>query len=119
MIITSQSVPKEYIDYLNDKHISWIAAGKDKIDLKRAMEIAGDRFGIKRLAVVGGGHINSGMLEAGVVDEISLVVGPGVDGRGRQTAVFDGLRKSSKPIALKFKSVKAYDNGTIWLRYLV
>lgn len=44
LIITSQSVPKEYIDYLNDKHISWIAAGKDKIDLKRAMEIAGDRF---------------------------------------------------------------------------
>lgn len=118
LIITSESSPKEYINYLNSHHVSWIAAGKDQIDLKRAMEIAGEQFGIKRLAVVGGGHINAGMLAAGVVDEISLVIGPGIDGRAGATAVFDGLHKSAKPIALKLKAVKSYSDGAVWLRYL-
>lgn len=118
MIITSESAPKEYIDYLNAHHVSWIATGKDHIDLKRAMEIAGDQFGIKHLAVVGGGHINAGILAAGVVDEISLVVGPGIDGRAGATAVFDGLQKSAKPISLKLKDVKSYRDGALWLRYL-
>lgn len=118
LIITGEGAPKEYIDYLNSHHLSWIAAGKKQIDLKRAMEIAGDQFGIKRLAVVGGGHINGGMLAAGVVDEISLVVGPGVDGRGNQTAVFDGMQKGNAPISLKLKDVKSYPDGALWLRYL-
>lgn len=118
LIITSESAPKEYIDYLNSHHVSWIATGKDQIDLKRAMDIASEQFDIKRLAVVGGGHINAGMLAAGVVDEISLVVGPGVDGRAGATAVFDGLHKSAKPISLKLKNVKSYPDGALWLRYL-
>lgn len=118
LIITSQQASQAYLDFLNQQHISWIATGKKAIDLKRVMEIAGDQFGIKRLAVVGGGHINAGMLAAGVVDEISLVVGPGIDGRAGQTAVFDGLHKSSKPIALKLKSIKSYPNGALWVRYL-
>lgn len=119
LVITSQKATKDYLDYLNSKHISWIATGEDRIDLQRAMAILVDEFKIERLAIVGGGHINGGMLQAGLVDEISLVVGPGVDGRGNQTSVFDGMDKGDTPIALKLKDVKAYDDGALWLRYLV
>jgi riboflavin biosynthesis pyrimidine reductase len=119
LVIASTSTPKEYFDFLNQQHVSWIATGQAQIDLKRAMEIAGEQFGIKRLAVVGGGHINGGMLAAGVVDEISLVVGPGIDGRAGATSVFDGMHKSNQPIQLKLQSVKTYDDGALWLRYLL
>lgn len=119
LVITSEDASKEYLDYLTKRHVSWIATGEGQIDLARAMSILADKFGIERLAVVGGGHINGGMLAAGLVDEISLVIGPGVDGRGGQTALFDGMDKSSKPIALKLKDVKQYDDGSLWLRYLV
>lgn len=117
LVITSENITKEYLDYLDSKHIPWIATGKDRINLKRAMEILVDDFGVKRLAVVGGGHIDGSMLAEGLIDEISIVLGAGVDGRAGQPAVFDGLNKSSKPISVKLKDVKKYDNGTIWLRY--
>lgn len=119
LIITSEQASKEYLSYLDKRHVSWIATGKEQIDLPKAMEILANEFNVKRLAVVGGGHINGGMLAAGLVDEISLVVGPGIDGRGHQNAVFDGIDKSSKPIALNLKDVKKYDDGALWLRYTV
>ena len=102
-----QGVSKKYLDYLNDHNISWIAAGKKHVDLKQAMAILDDEFCIKRLAVVGGGKINGGFLKAGLVDEISLLIGPGVAGRTGQPAVFDGLT-SDRPTPLTLKSVKSY-----------
>lgn len=117
LVLTSENVSQEYINYLNQNNISWIAVGKEHVDLKKAMDILANEFGVKRLAVVGGGKINGGFLSAGLVDEISIVIGPGVDGRSGQPALFDGLT-SSIPIPLKLKSVQNYSDGAIWLRYL-
>ena len=80
---------------------------KKHVDLKQAMAILDDEFCIKRLAVVGGGKTNGGFLKAGLVDEISLLIGPGVAGRTGQPAVFDGLT-SDRPTPLTLKSVKSY-----------
>lgn len=78
LILTSENVSSAYIDYLNQNNISWIATGKEHVDLKRAMAILADKFGIKRLAVVGGGKINGRFLKAGLVDEISILLGSGI-----------------------------------------
>ena len=118
LIITSEQVSPSYLNYLNNKGISWIATGKKHIDLARALEILGDEFGVQRVAIVGGGKINGGFLDAGLVDEISVVIGPGVDGRAGQPSLFDGRPDSRKVLPLKLKNVQSFDDGTIWLRYL-
>ena len=45
---------REYLDYLEGLHISWIACGGDKIDLARACEILKEEFGVQRAAVFDG-----------------------------------------------------------------
>lgn len=77
LILTSEQVSKEYLAYLNGKHISWIACGKEHVDLKRACEILAAEFDVKRAAAVGGGHINAGFLAAGLLDEVSILIGAG------------------------------------------
>lgn len=119
LIITSEQVTKDYLDYLNSQNILWIAAGKNQIDLVKAMEILADEFNIDRLAIVGGGKINGGFLEAGLVDEISILIGAGVDGRTGQPSLFDNRTESIRPIALQLKDVESYEDGAVWLRYLV
>lgn len=119
LIITSEQVTKDYLDYLNSQNISWIATGKNQIDLAKAMEILADEFNIDRLAIVGGGKINGGFLEAGLVDEISILIGAGADGRTGQPSLFDGRPESSRLIALQLKDVESYEDGAVWLRYLV
>lgn len=119
LIVTSENVSKEYLDYLNGRHISWIACGKDRIDLKRACEILSENFGVKRMAVVGGGHINAAFLAADLLDEVSILIGSGIDGRGEMAAVFDGLPQDRPVTALKLKKVSQFASGAVWLRYEV
>ncbi len=119
LIITSESVSREYLDYLDERHISWIACGKGRIDLKRAVEILAEEFGAERLGIVGGPAINSAFLEAGLLDEISILIGLGIDGRKGMPAVFDGFPMEKTPAPLKLKEAKTYQNGAVWLRYLV
>lgn len=45
LIITSEQVPQEYLNYLDEQHISWIACGAERIDLARASEIHIEQFG--------------------------------------------------------------------------
>ncbi len=119
LCIVSEQASQEYLDYLQQKQISYIVAGKERTDLKRAMELLASEFGVERLAVVGGGKINGGFLAAGLIDEMSLMIAPGIDGRSDQPSVFDGIAPDAEPVQLKLQSCKAYDNGTVWMRYQV
>ena len=117
LIITSETVCSEYLNDLDSKHISWIACGKEKIDLKRACSILAEQFDVTRMAVVGGGHINAGFLETGLLDEISILIGAGIDGRGDMAAVFDGLPMKRSVTPLKLTNVQQFSSDAVWLRY--
>lgn len=119
LILTCEQVSPAYLAYLDSKHISWIACGKERVDLPRACEILTREFGVERMAVVGGGHINAGFLAAGLLDEVSILMGAGIDGRGGMTAVFDGLPMDRPVTPLKLTSVQPFDSGAVWLRYEV
>lgn len=119
LIMTSEAVTKEYLDYLDRLDISWIACGKERIDLARACEILADAFDVARMAVVGGGAINAGFLDAGLLDEVSMLIAPGIDGRGGMAAAFDGLAMDRKPFMLSLKNCQAYENGAVYLHYSV
>lgn len=116
IVITTMSVKKDYLDYLESERISWIAVGEKQIDLVHACEILAREFGIERMAIVGGGHINAGFLREGLLDEVSLVVGPAIDGRAGMTALFDGLDAQKEPTPLKLETVNRY-NDVLHLLY--
>lgn len=117
LIITSEKVTKEYLAYLDGQNISWIACGEDKIDLARAAEILAIEFGVERMGIVGGPAINSAFLDAGLLDEISILIGAGIDARGEMPSVFDGFNMNHPLIQLKLIDVKKFDSDAVWLRY--
>lgn len=117
LILTSERVTKEYLRYLDERHISWIACGDDRIDLARASEILATEFNVKRMGVVGGAAINTAFLDAGLLDEVSILVGAGIDGRGCMASVFDNLGKDHLLIRMKLTDVRRFDSDAVWLRY--
>ena len=117
LIITSENVAKEYLDYLDGKHISWIATGKNKVNLERAMEILFSQFGAERVGVVGGPAINTAFLNAQLLDEISILIGAGIDGRMQMPSVFDGRDMDYPLTQLSLSDVQRFDSGAVWLRY--
>lgn len=118
LIITSTQVSKEYLEYLDQQDISWIVCGDEYTDLKRASEILAEDFGVKKMGIVGGPTINTAFLEAGLLDEVDILIGPGIDGRAEMPSVFEG-RKESEPLPLKLTDVKTYDDGAVLIRYNV
>lgn len=119
LILTSEQAPQEYLTYLDGQNISWIAAGKEGIDLTRAAEILASEFDVERMAIVGGSAINTSFLEAGLLDEVSILIGAGIDGRGGMPAVFDGLPMDHPVIPLRLNDVQKFDSGAVWMRYFV
>lgn len=118
--IVSERTSKEYLEMLQKQRISWIAVGKEHIDLNTAMRILYEQFHVKRLALLGGGHINGGFLQAGLIDEVSLLIAPGIDGRKNGTSVFDGIGKvENLPTHLHLTGLERLENDVIWLRYSI
>ena len=103
LIITSEQVTKEYLAYLDGQHISWIACGKERIDLVRACEILA----------------STGFLDAGLLDEISILMGAGIDARREMPSVFDGFAMDHPLVHLKLTNVQRFDSDAIWIRYNV
>ena len=119
LIITSQQVPKEYLDYLESRHISWIVCGENKIDLARASEILAAEFGVERMGIVGGPAINTAFLDAGLLSEVSILMGPGIDGRKEMPSVFDGRAMDYPLTHLRLTDVEKCASGAVWLRYIL
>lgn len=51
------------------------------------------------------------------LDEISLLIGSRIDGRGGMPAVFDGLEMQLAVTPLKLIDVKKFDSDAVWIRY--
>ena len=120
LVITSERCSKIYLETLTRRGIAWIAVGADRIDLPRAMEILNHDFGVQRLALLGGGHINGAFLEARLIDEVSLMLSGGIDGRKGMPAVFDGIDDANRnPVLLTIQSVEQLNQHSVWIRYKI
>lgn len=119
LVITSEKASAEYLEYLKSKGISYIACGEEKINLKEAAGILEKNFGVALAVVTGGGHINGSLLDAGLIDEVEIMVGPGIDGREGWAASFDGRAQNRNPVLLDLLDVEKLEKGTVLLRYKV
>lgn len=122
LCILSEDATVEYTEKLTNQNISWIATGKGRIDIPRAMELLNSEFGVDRVALVGGGNINGAFLEAGLIDEVSIMFGAAIDGRKGMAAVFDGIKTTVgdyDPYHLKLESIERCEQDTVWIRYKV
>lgn len=125
--VVGESVSADYLEFLEDMQISYVFAGRDGLDLAQAMQSLVHDFGIKRVAVKGGGIINGNFLRAGFIDEISIVVYPGIDGLSGVPSTFDYHPAEGEPSdiqpalgqTLELLSAEAMAEGCVWLRYRV
>jgi 2,5-diamino-6-(ribosylamino)-4(3H)-pyrimidinone 5'-phosphate reductase len=117
--IVSARVSDEYLSLLRERGVSYLLAGARDVDLAVALEKVGARFGVRTLMLEGGGRINGGMLRAGLIDEVSLLVAPVADGRVGTPALFDVDGDGVTPHRLALSGVDRRADDVVWLRYRV
>lgn len=116
--VLTERVSDDYLAYLQSINVSYVFAGEAEIDLKRVLSILGEELGCKRVIVEGGPHVSGSFLNAGLVDEVSVLILPLVDGRGEHPASFEVPSAAWKqPTYLKLTAAEAQEDGGVWLRY--
>lgn len=123
LTIIGENVTDEYLQHLQDTGISYVFAGVNGLDLNHALDVIGNEFGITSISLQGGGIINGAFLKAGLIDEISIAVYPGIDGLSGMPSIFESMGSPDSHPAegqtLELKSAKQLAEGVVWLRYKV
>ena len=117
--ILSERVSDEYLAFLRELGVSYLFAGSRDVDLSVALEKIGAHFEVGTLMLEGGGRINGGMLRAGLIDEVSMLLAPVVDARIGTPALFDDDGDDIAPRGLALEAVERRADGMLWLRYRV
>jgi 5-amino-6-(5-phosphoribosylamino)uracil reductase len=121
--VLGEGVSDDYLAELRTDGVSYILAGADGSDLHAAMNMIGKAFGVKTILLEGGGITNGTFLRAGLIDEISLLVYPGIDGLAGVPSTFEYIgaagERPATGLALRHLATETLDGGMVWLRYLV
>jgi 2,5-diamino-6-(ribosylamino)-4(3H)-pyrimidinone 5'-phosphate reductase len=119
--VLTEKVSNDYLAHLRTAGVSYLFAGADRIDLPMVLDKLASAFPIKTLMLEGGGKINGAMLQAGLIDELSLLIAPFADGSIGTPTLFDmpptsgALNASAK--RWKLRSFERRSDDILWLRY--
>ena len=119
--VLTNKASNSYKDLLRKLGISYIIAGDTTLDYEVLLEKLKKLFKIELLMLGGGGVLNWSFIQAGLCDEVSLVVAASADGSTKTPTLFmekEGLSKD-KPVHFKLQDVKIMDGDSLWLRYTV
>jgi riboflavin biosynthesis pyrimidine reductase len=121
VVVLTNAVADAHLAGLRGDNVSYFFAGETSIDLGRALEFLNREIGVQRLLLEGGGVVNGSFLRAGLIDEVSLIVWPVVDGAAGAPCVFDStLEEANEPApvrAMQLFHSESMADGSVWLRY--
>ncbi|MCL7417356.1 MAG: 2,5-diamino-6-(ribosylamino)-4(3H)-pyrimidinone 5'-phosphate reductase [Halalkalicoccus sp.] len=116
-LLASEAAPAERIEALRGTGAEVLVAGEERVSLPDALS-ALESCGIERLMVEGGGELIFSLFEGGLVDELSVFVGPLLIGGRDAPTLADGEGFLEGFPDLSLESVERIDDG-VFLRWRV
>lgn len=120
VVVLTEAVSDTHLAGLRKEGLSYIFAGTSALDLSLVLDILNRELGIERLLLEGGGNVNGTFFRAGLIDEISLILCPAIDGNSGAPSLFDGGNADgprSPARAMTLESSEPLEGGALWLRY--
>lgn len=119
--VLTEKASNAYKDLLRRLNISYIIAGKDKLDNALVLHKLATLFGMERVMIGGGGVLNWSYLQDDLVDEISILMAPITDASPEAPGLFTATAPLTtvEPHSFSLIDVKPLKDSTVWLRYTV
>ena len=120
LVIVGRNITEEYLAHLRELRISYVIVS-DATRLREGLETVGREFGIRCISVQGGGILNGALLAERLIDELSLVVYPGIDGLSGVPSIFEYIGGLTEYPAhgqrLQLLAASGREHGVMWMRY--
>lgn len=119
--VLTERASNDYKAFLRRLGISYIIAGEDKLDAALALRKLKELFHIETLMLGGGAVLNWSFIQAGLCDEVSVVIAPAADGSVKTQTLFMEKPGLSDDTAVGFSllEARAMRGDAVWLRYKV
>ena len=118
IVLVSDKTPSRYIRFLEDRDYDYLIAGKDRVDPETALHRLCQEYDVRTLVSDTGGTLDTVLLSAGLVDEISLVVAPVLSVR-TDILLFQPVAGTGRNIPLTLKECGDVGEGYVHLVYVV
>jgi riboflavin biosynthesis pyrimidine reductase len=121
VLLVSQLVGNDYLAHLRAAGVSYLFCGRDHVDVRIALNKIAGVLGLRKVLLEGGGTFNGAVLKAGLIDEISQVIVPMIDGGAGVAGICDipGKAPGKSAAALRVIQHKKLPGGVNWFRYRV
>jgi riboflavin biosynthesis pyrimidine reductase len=120
VVLLGRDTPDAHLAELASDGVSYVVAEDAEMNLSEMLYVLGRELGIRRLLLEGGAGINGSFFAAGLVDELSLLIAPAVDGRSDSVTIIEsGTVGLAGKAQLSLTSCEALGHGLVHLRYAV
>ncbi len=123
--VLGSHVTRAYQKELEEVGVSYIvrSPGSHREEATNALKRIEEVFGVKHLLLEGGGSINGSLMQMGLVDALSVVIYPGVDGKAGRPSIIDcheeAYERPMEQSKLELTQCEKLSAGFVWLQYNV
>jgi riboflavin biosynthesis pyrimidine reductase len=120
VVIVGRDASDQHLAELAADGVSYIVAPEAQPDLAGVLQALKRELGIERLLLEGGAAINGAFMAAGLVDELSLLIAPALEGRKTIQSVIEfGEEGLADKVELSLHSCETLEQGLVHLRFMV
>jgi 2,5-diamino-6-(ribosylamino)-4(3H)-pyrimidinone 5'-phosphate reductase len=113
VVFCTPSTPASYRTYLAERNYAVYETEGNKVNLTQMLSICRGQYGVTRMVTDSGGELVGALLDAGIVDELAILLCPHIVGLSRMPL----FRAVSCATSWELMSAEPGDSGTVWLRY--
>ncbi len=117
MEVLTEQVKPEFLAYLDNKKIPYLFAGKEDFEPELFLKKLKTLYNIDTFVLCGGAQINAEFMRHGLVDEISVVIGPAVDGNRNALTLVGTEDVTGFPKFFQLIDVQKLPGNGVLLRY--
>lgn len=113
ILLISEHTPEDYVRHLEERRYRYIRTKGKKVALPEALMLLAGTYDVNRILADTGRVLGNLLLDARLVDEVSLLIHPLI--RGREA--YGMFSDVSAEVSLSLVREDRFDNGCIWMVY--
>lgn len=115
IVLISEKTSKEYIRYLEERNYDYHVVGKEKCNLKQAMELLNEYYNAKTIITDTGSILGNLLIKQKLVSEISLLIHPVVVGK----KAYNMFAYIDEELKLELVKNEFLEKGYVWNLYQI
>lgn len=117
LVVLTESVSDSYLAYLRERNISYVFCGKNQLDQTMMLTKMRSQLGIRTLLLEGSISLSRQLVERDLVDELSLIVAPCIEGPEGLSAFNVNESGTANIRHYLRESTSTLSGHGLWMRY--